>query len=110
MEIGTCRICHRKFYDTTSCPSCLQRYLDDMDAKRLPPGIGRWLSYEDWREFQLISNRLGDGEISEAEAKRLMQEQIKITNQHNAEKAANEQRIKEETQKRREQQTRLYSL
>lgn len=110
MEIGTCRICHKKFYDTTSCPACLHRYLEDLNAKNFPPGIGNYIDYKDWAEIQIISNLLGDGEISEAEAKRRMQEQIEIAKQRNAKKAANEKRINEEAQKRREQQKRLYSL
>lgn len=104
MEIGTCRICHRKFYDTTTCPSCLHRYLDDLNAKNLPPGIDGYIDYKDWAEIQIISNLLGDGEISEAEAKRRMARQIEIAKQRNAEKAANERRVNEEARKRHEQQ------
>ncbi len=110
MEIGKCVICHKKFYDTTTCPSCLQRYLDDLRTHNLPPGVGKWLSYQDWSEFQIISNQLGDGEISETEAKRRMERQIEATKQHNAQKAANEQRANEAAQKRRMQQKRLYGM
>lgn len=110
MEIGTCRICHKKFYDTTTCPACLHRYLEDLNAKNLPPGIEGSIDYKEWAELQIISNLLGDGEISEAEAKRRMAKQIKIANQRNAAKVANERRVNEEAQKRREQQQRLYSL
>lgn len=68
-HIGKCPFCGKEYTDTTTCPSCVYQFQQDLfrNQQRLMEH-GLWpLDILEWREFIAIGNELTDGKISQDE-------------------------------------------
>lgn len=91
---GTCWVCGQQFCDTTTCPSCISAYLDDINANQEKlVQAGLWgIDFREWGKFVKDGILKQQGKISEQEFLARKKKNLADTRERLRKKAENEAR------------------